>query len=484
MTKVNWHKNFKHNYLKSTVLILPKKQYVTLTASTSLIQKYDVPCPRYTSYPTVPYWDSLNFSKNKWKELTKEAFKIHGLSEGLSLYIHLPFCESLCTYCACNTRITVNHAVESPYIQALLAEWDQYLSLFGSKPTIKELHLGGGTPTFFSAANLKYLLESIFSKAHVSTQAELSFEGHPANTSYEHLSTLHSLGFRRVSFGIQDFDEKIQVIINRKQCFEQVQQVVNNARSIGYESINFDLVYGLPLQTVKSISETITQALVLRPDRIAFYSYAHVPWLKPGQRKYTEYDLPDKDSKRALYEKGLAMFTSAGYHDIGMDHFSLESDALYTSAQNKTLHRNFMGYTPHHTSMLIGLGCSAISDIGTAYAQNSKTVEKYCQEIAQGDLALFNGHIQSDEDKIMRRHINNLICNGATDWHQDSLQCTALFYCLSELAEMQAEGLVSLESYGIKILEAGKPFIRNICAKLDLRMQGQTQNASLFSKSI
>ena len=294
---------------------------------TDLVSKYNIQAPRYTSYPTVPYWDNT-MNEAKWVQHIKNAFVKYN-KEGISLYIHLPYCESLCTYCACNTRITVNHKVEVPYIESLLKEWQLYLNQFESKPLIKEIHLGGGTPTFFSPENLTHLLSSILKTVDVAKDYDFSFEGHPGNTTKAHLQALFNLGFKRVSFGIQDFDEKVQDTINRYQTFEEVDQVINDAREIGYTSINFDLVYGLPYQTVESINDTITKIISLKPERIAFYSYAHVPWLKPGQRKYSEKDLPADSYKRSLYEEGKKLFLLANYSDIGMDHFALPNDSLF-----------------------------------------------------------------------------------------------------------------------------------------------------------
>lgn len=267
-----------------------------------LVSKYNIQAPRYTSYPTVPYWDN-NLNEAKWIEHIKNAF-IKYNADGISLYIHLPYCESLCTYCACNTRITVNHKVELPYIESLIKEWQLYLHQFEGKPLIKEIHLGGGTPTFFSPENLSFLLKTILDTVNIASDYDFSFEGHPSNTTKEHLQALYNLGFKRVSFGIQDFDEKVQDTINRYQTFEEVKKVMDDARELGYTSINVDLVYGLPYQTIESIKDTITKIITLKPERIAFYSYAHVPWLKPGQRKYTDKDLPLDSYKRSLYEEG------------------------------------------------------------------------------------------------------------------------------------------------------------------------------------
>jgi len=454
-----------------------------LSNNQELIRKYNVPTPRYTSYPTVPFWDTEGFRQASWATLVQDAFYERGKKEGLSLYIHLPFCESLCTYCGCNTRITVNHAVELRYITTLLKEWEMYVALFDEAPTIKELHLGGGTPTFFSPENLELLLKGILSRASVSKEAEFSFEGHPNNTTEGHLRSLYSLGFRRVSFGIQDFDPKVQEVIHRKQSFGQVEYVTDLARLIGYTSINFDLIYGLPLQTKESVVDTVEKVKRLRPDRIAFYSYAHVPWIKPGQRNFTEADLPDNESKLALYEEGRRRLEEAGYAEIGMDHFALPSDSLYQAAQQGQLHRNFMGYTATSTSMLIGLGCSSISDTGTAYAQNEKKVEDYNKAIKSGQFALTKGHVLTEEDEIWKQHILDISCRFETRWNQEKPSPHAAD-CQSKLQALERDGLVECTDSQLKVTLEGRRFLRSICAAFDARLNEQEEPVTVFSKAV
>lgn len=262
------------------------------SSAAALLRKYDVPTPRYTSYPTVPCWDSSTFSQDEWTKSVQRTFIESNDSKGISLYIHLPFCESLCTYCACTTRITKNHNVEITYIQAILKEWESYRNIFEEKPQIREIHLGGGTPTFFSPQNLHWLINYIIEGADLHPDYEFSFEGHPNNTTREHLETLHDLGFSRVSFGVQDLDERVQQTINRIQPFENLERAAGEAREVGYDSVSFDLIYGLPFQNPFSISDTFDKIISLKPDRIAFYSYAHVPWMKPGQRGFEDSDLP------------------------------------------------------------------------------------------------------------------------------------------------------------------------------------------------
>lgn len=447
----------------------------------SLINKYNVPGPRYTSYPTVPQWNRTP-EGDEWKKLVKNTFETFYDAEGICLYIHLPYCESLCTYCGCNTRITVNHAVERPYIDAVLNEWNLYLNLFPFQPKIKEIHLGGGTPTFFSPENLAYLIESILSKSKLTDSPDFSFEGHPNNTSFQHLKTLREFGFNRVSFGVQDMDLKVQDAIHRIQPRENVTQVVNWSRELGYESVNIDLVYGLPFQTLKSVAKTIDDLLEWKPDRIAYYSYAHVPWMKPGQRKFTEVDLPQGEEKRALYEYGRSRLEEAGYIEIGMDHFALATDPLFEAYQNGKLHRNFMGYTTTDSHLLIGLGVSAISDAWQAFNQNAKTVEDYMAKINTGKFAHFKGHVLTVDEQEIRRHIKDLMCTFQTKYTEDSLLNKMLTFQESIYSELINDELITNTNGKLEITLKGKPFVRNICMMIDPKLDKITENQ--FSKTI
>ncbi len=439
--------------------------------------------PRYTSYPTVPYWDKAKPDVSRWAESVNNTFDVTNGGDGISIYIHLPFCESLCTYCGCNTRITVNHAVEEPYIQSLLKEWKMYRSLLSDVPVIREIHLGGGTPTFFNAGNLKRLIEGILEDSLLHDEYEFSFEGHPGNTQTSHLKTLFDLGFRRVSLGIQDFDPRVQDVIHRKQSFSQVKQVTEEARSLGYSSVNYDLIYGLPLQSLSGIIKTVEKVNLLQPDRIAFYSYAHVPWLKPGQRKFTELDLPDGEEKRNLYETGRSMLKDQDYFEIGMDHFSLKGDSLYAASVNKTLHRNFMGYTTSKTKLLIGLGVSSISDSWNAFAQNVKVVEEYEAMISGDIFPVGKGHFLTEEDHSIRRHILNVMCTGETEWQSEE-KISFIGEAIERLKVMQADGLVEMHPGRLVVTEIGKPFLRNICMAFDARLwRGQAQS-KIFSMSV
>lgn len=449
-----------------------------------LLRKYDVPVPRYTSYPTVPLWDTEKFTTGQWAQAVERSFNESNEEKGISLYVHLPFCESLCTYCACNTRITKDHRVEEKYMDALLREWSLYLKLFGRPPIIRELHLGGGTPTFFSAGNLSTLILAILKGAVVHDHHEFSFEGHPNNTTLEHLQILHGLGFKRVSYGVQDIDPKVQQAIHRIQPYSNVEAVTAWSRAAGYGSVNFDLIYGLPYQTVDTMRNTIEKLIQLRPDRVSFYSYAHVPWMRPGQRGYEDADLPHDVVKRSLYETGRRLFIEAGYEDVGMDHFALPDDSLFQAQRNETLHRNFMGYTTTRTDLLIGLGVSAIGDAKYAYGQNLKKVEDYYEEVMRGEWPVFKGHIQTTQDQFIRKCIISIACQGKLP--NDILYQVMTHQMFNELVRMEQEGIVELNSECLRVTAMGKAFIRNVCSLFDQRMQTQKAsfNTSLFSKSI
>ncbi|MBK6987490.1 MAG: oxygen-independent coproporphyrinogen III oxidase [Bacteroidetes bacterium] len=445
-----------------------------------LIRKYNVAGPRYTSYPTVPFWTDSP-TQEQWLNCVNQQMKG---DRSISLYIHLPFCESLCTYCGCNTRITVNHAVEGPYISALLKEWKMYVDKMDFTPLIKEIHLGGGTPTFFSAENLDRLMSGIFELAEKAEDIECSFEAHPQNTTEDHLKLLYDWGFRRISFGIQDFDPEVQRIINRKQSFEKIRDITNASREIGFTSINYDLIYGLPRQTKASVIDTIEKVKILNPDRIAFYSYAHVPWIKPGQRSFTEKDLPQGIEKSILYEEGKALLEEKGYVEIGMDHFALKSDSLFDAMQTGNLHRNFMGYTSGRNQLLIGLGVSSISDSWTAFAQNVKTIEQYYKLLEENSFPIFKGHLLNDEDLIIRKHILNIMCNFETDWENPASQFVELEQVIMALQELEKDGLVVLSPFHLKVTEKGRAFLRNICMAFDLRLLRKQPATTLFSTTV
>lgn len=447
-----------------------------------LIEKYNIPVPRYTSYPTVPNWKTESFDKKSYLERLKIGFSAAN-QEGISVYIHLPYCESLCTYCGCNTRITINHAVEEPYVNAVLKEWSLLSSHFTETPKIREIHLGGGTPTFFSADNLIRLVEGITSRSIVSEDASFSFEAHPANTTHEHLKRLRKAGFDRLSLGIQDFDPKVQKAINRIQTTEDIDRVVSQARELGYRSINFDLVYGLPFQTIDGVKDAVYKVLEMKPDRIAFYSYAHVPWIKPGQRAYSEKDLPDAQLKLELFTTGRDMLLKGGYKTIGFDHFSLPEDSLYKSYASGNMHRNFMGFSDLRTPYQIGLGVSSISDIGTAFSQNAKAVEPYIEKVKNGEIPIVKGHLHSEEDSFLRKHILNLTCKHRTSWQGAGVkESRYMRNTLAGLRIFEGEGLLELGNESIQITDKGRLFVRQICSVIDRDYDFATQGK--YSKGV
>lgn len=451
----------------------------------SLIDKYNVAGPRYTSYPTVPYWDDSTFSMKAWKESLYRTFEESNAEEGISIYIHLPFCESLCTFCGCHKRITKQHSVEIPYINALVKEWDLYCDLLPSRPKIKELHLGGGTPTFFSPVHLNLLINSLLRRATLAEDYEFSFEGHPNNTTEQHLQTFYDLGFRRVSYGVQDYNEVVQKAIHRIQPYENVKRVTEQAKAIGYTSVSHDIIFGLPFQTEAHVKETIAKTKSLKPDRIAFYSYAHVPWIKGnGQRGFNESNLPSGEAKRQQYELGKNLLAEAGYHEIGMDHFALESDSLYQAMANTSLHRNFMGYTASKTKAMIGLGVSSISDSWYGFSQNVKSIEDYYHLVDEGIIPVVKGHILNAEDLIIRQHILNLMCQFQTSWNDDRLYFDELPEVLKDLEEMENDGLVMSNATQLIVTEKGKPFVRNICMAFDLLLKRKQPQTRLFSMTV
>jgi oxygen-independent coproporphyrinogen-3 oxidase len=447
-----------------------------------LIKKYNLPGPRYTSYPTVPFWKNDDLSGDQWVASIIRNFD-HFKSNEISLYVHLPFCENLCTFCGCHKRITKNHGVEEPYIDTVLKEWSLCLGRLPFRPQIKELHFGGGTPTFFKADELIRLLTGLFSQSAVDPEkCELSFEAHPNNTTVEHLAKLYDFGFRRLSLGIQDYSPTVQKAINRMQSYEQVKKVHEEARSIGYSSISHDLVFGLPKQTLEDIIDSIEKTISLKPDRISLYSYAHVPWIKGvGQRGFDENDLPADEQKRELYEKAKGKLEDFGYVEVGMDHFALPHDSLAVAFKEKDLHRNFMGYTTQDTHFLLGLGMSAISDSWFGFAQNEKHVEDYQNRVNNKEIPVFRGHILSDLDLEVRQYILDLMCHFETTFtHGSSIKNDTI----EALDELVKDGLVEIDGNKVVVTQKGVPFVRNVCMAFDQDLKNNEKRERLFSKTI
>ena len=455
------------------------------TTQGDLLRKYDVPGPRYTSYPVILYWDAQP-AVAEWLQSVSETLSTAPEETGAAIYVHIPFCRSLCTYCGCNSRITCSTSVGAAYVETVLKEWELYRRglRLSRKLRLTELHLGGGTPTFLTAGELDHLISGILAHVEQTPDAEYSIESDPRVTQKGQLEVLHRLGFRRLSLGIQDFDVCVQRAVNRVQSEAQVRLVTETAREIGFDSINYDLIYGLPFQTRQSIEHTIKAVNRLRPDRISFYSYAHVPWVKPGQRHFTENDLPAGEEKRALYELGRRLLEETGYREIGMDHFALEGDSLWRASVAGTLHRNFMGYTSRLVSPLIGLGVSSISDSWNMFVQNEKDLDAYEERVRRGEIPIFRGHRLNHEDVVLRRHILNLMTRLETDWQTPDLYVPYLGDIDAKLAEATSDGLVRVEGRHCEITPRGKPFLRNVCMAFDARMARKTPETQIFSRTI
>lgn len=450
----------------------------------TLVQKYNIQGPRYTSYPTVPNWNLTDFSLSEWKKNVQFQFKNSNSDEGIAIYIHLPFCDALCTFCACHKHITKRHEQEMPYIETVLKEWEMYVQLFqeteGGKPKLRELHLGGGTPTFFQPENLKFMLQEIYKQVDLSEDFEGSFEGHPDSTSYEHLLTLQQLGFKRLSIGVQDYNLTVQKAIHRMQTFEQVKTVHNWAIEMGYESISQDLVYGLPFQSLADLKYTLEKTIELKPHRIAFYSYAHVPWIKGlGQRGFDEKDLPSPELKLEMLLHARETLLQKGYLSIGMDHFALPEDSMAKAILNGNLHRNFMGYTIANTQLMIGLGMSSISDTWTAFGQNEKSLKLYMEMIKKGEFPIVKGHILSEKDQLIRKMILDLMCHFETKQFDQSIINPSQQKMFDELIN---DAMISYQDNRLIVLEKGKNFVRNVAMTIDPYLENNLQKA--YSKTI
>ncbi len=449
-----------------------------MISRTDLIAKYDIPAPRYTSYPTVPYWED-NPNTTEWNEHIQRSLAPE--NSAIAIYIHVPFCESLCTFCGCNTSITKNHSVEDPYIDSLLKEFSMYIEKVPEIKTrkVKEFHFGGGSPTYLSEGNLDRLVSTMLSLLTIDPDFMFSIEVDPRRTRRTQLEVLYKLGFRRISLGVQDFDSEVQRLINRNQPFEKTQYVTDTAREIGYTSVNFDLIYGLPRQTASTMNYTIEKTLELMPDRIAFYSYAHVPWIKASHRLFTEEDLPRGTEKRSLYEIGLDLFSKNNYKEIGMDHFALESDSLYTALQESTLHRNFMGYTDKRTDLLLALGVSAISDSWSCFHQNEKILKRYQKKLSDGELPTLRGHKLTTEDMMLRKLILKLSTTLEVELPTEMKDDVKTY-----LASMEEDELIGWSGNTLQITTIGKPFLRNVCMGLDMRFRRKSPETRVFSQAI
>ena len=447
--------------------------------SLELLKKYDVPAPRYTSYPTVPYW-SESPTTNEWLQLLNQTLAPQNAS--WSLYMHIPFCETLCTFCGCNTTITKDHKREVPYVQHILKEWDTYKKQVPSllSRNLKHIHLGGGTPTFLNSTALMALLRDLLGEVKRNPIFEASIEVDPRRTTDDQLQVLRELGFNRVSLGVQDFDSEVQRVVNRIQPFEQTAQITETARKLGYTSVNFDLIYGLPKQTLSSIEVMIKKTLELKPDRIAFYSFALVPWIKPAQRLFKDEDVPQGAIKREFYELGRRLLLDAGYKEIGMDHFALPGDGLSVAQERQQLHRNFMGYTDQKTDVLLGLGVSSISETPSCFHQNEKILTHYEKTVEAGQIPTLRGHKLTMGDQQHRAQILKLM----TEWQVSLHDEEQLADVKNFLQTMEQDQLIEFDGLVLKVTKKGRPFLRNACMALDKRLRSQMPQSQVFSKAL
>ena len=452
---------------------------MTNARQSSLLEKYDVPVPRYTSYPTVPHWQSAP-SPETWFTALNDALTPESAS--LALYIHLPFCEALCTFCGCNTVITRNHERSAPYVEVVLAELDLYLARvpeLRNRP-VSQLHLGGGTPTFLPPEVLATLLKGLSARLPLRGDGfEGSVEVDPRVTTREHLEVMRANGLRRISLGVQDVDHEVLRLVNRPQPVEMTERLCAVARECGYESINFDLIYGLPGQSPETVDRLATAVIGLRPDRLATYSFARVPWIKPAQRKFKDEDLPAGEAKRRLYERLRDRLLAAGYEEIGMDHFALPHDSLAVSARTGELHRNFMGYTDRRTSALLGLGVSAISETATCYHQSEKVITVYERRVGAGEVPTLRGHVLSAEDRRRAARIRSLMTTGRA-----TLDTADRASAGERLDELVADGVVEIDGGEIRMRADSKPFLRNVAAVFDEYLAASTQQGPTYSRAI
>jgi len=459
---------------------------VSHVVSPELLSRFDVPGPRYTSYPTADRFVEA-FTEQDYIQALEQR-RAGSMALPLSLYVHVPFCESVCYYCACNKVITKHHERAAEYLRYLSREMELQVQHFGQGHSVSQLHLGGGTPTFLSDAELEDLMSMIRRHFTLVPGGEYSIEVDPRTVTEERLQTLARLGFNRLSFGVQDFDPAVQKAVHRVQPAEQVFSLVQSARKIGFESINVDLIYGLPLQTPESFARTLAQVNELRPDRIALYAYAHLPTRFKPQRRIVAAELPSARDKLAMLSASLDSLVSGGYVYVGMDHFALPTDALAVAKRQGRLHRNFQGYSTQPDCDLIALGVSAIGRIGATYSQNAKTLEEYYDSLDQGRLPIVRGLALSRDDLLRRCVIMSIMCQGQLLFESVELGHLIDFKAyfareLEVLAELAEHGLVTMDDSGVQITSTGWYLVRAIAMVFDKNLQVDRDRAR-FSKII
>jgi oxygen-independent coproporphyrinogen-3 oxidase len=468
-----------------------KKPVASINSAMSLltpetILKFDVSGPRYTSYPTADRFVEA-FTDEAYIQ-TLDQRRVGGFTLPLSIYVHIPFCESLCFYCACNKIITKHHERSAEYLSYLNKEIDLHVQHIGAGQTISQLHLGGGSPTFFSDAELSELMAMIKRSFVLAPGGEYSIEIDPRTVDEKRLAHLAELGFNRLSFGVQDFDPEVQKAVHRIQPAEQVFSLVASARALKFDSVNVDLIYGLPKQSAESFKQTLSQVIALKPERIALYAYAHLPERFKPQRRIDSYELPSASDKIAMLSSALSTFVEAGYVYIGMDHFALPTDALAIAKRQGRLHRNFQGYSTQPDCDLIGLGVSSIGRVGATYSQNAKTLEEYYDFLNQGRFPVVRGLALSRDDLVRRAVIMALMCQGSLQYESIELAYMIDFKSyfateLTALKELENTGMVVLEDTGIQVTDFGWFFVRAVAMLFDRYLQTD-RNRARFSKII
>jgi oxygen-independent coproporphyrinogen-3 oxidase len=462
-----------------------KIQGETLNITQEILDRYNVPGPRYTSYPTAPEW-SDSFGPADYEQALRQSNKT-GSPRPLSLYMHLPFCDRLCLFCGCNVVISRNHEVLVPYLEKLEWEIDQLAQRLDTSRPVVQFHWGGGTPTYLDASQLDQLFSYTRDRFGFATDAEIGVEIDPRVTREDHLQTLRRLGFNRISMGIQDFNPIVQQTVRRIQPYEQTKAVFDQCRLLAFESVNIDLIYGLPHQTPESFLDSVDKVIGLGPDRIAMFSYAHVPWMKKQQGAIAKY-LPQGMDKFRIFRAGIERFTSAGYRYIGMDHFARPDDELCLAQSNRTLHRNFQGYTTKAGADLLGFGVSSISGTDRIYAQNFRDLKDYYASIEQNTLPIMRGMKVNDDDMLRRAVISRLLCHCLLPKKEIESEFKIHFdeYFADELNRLEAlqtDGLVELKADTISVTQLGRIFIRNVGMVFDKYLQ-KTKNKPVFSKTL
>lgn len=456
--------------------------------SPELLRQYDIPGPRYTSYPTADRFVEAFGPADYAQALQQRRQGPAAMNLPLSLYVHIPFCESLCYYCACNKIITKHHNKAASYLRYLAREVELHTEVLGTGQAVSQLHLGGGSPTFLSDDELRELMAMLRRNFAVAPGAECSIEIDPRTVTGQRLQVLADLGFNRISFGVQDFDPEVQKAVHRVQPYEQVAALMADARRIGFDSINVDLIYGLPRQTPESFARTLQQVATLKPDRIALYGYAHLPERFKPQRRILSTELPGAGAKINMLSAALAAFLSAGYVYIGMDHFALPGDSLAVAKRQGRLHRNFQGYSTQADCDLIGLGVSAIGKVGATYSQNAKTMEEYCDYLDQGKLPVVRGLALSRDDLARRSVIMALMCQGQVVFESIELSWLLDFKSyfaaeLEQMKELQKQGMVVVDDTSIQVTAQGWFFVRAVAMQFDKYLQAD-RNRARFSRII